>query len=401
MADLIYWVWLSSALGEPSKVREILEHFGTVENFYNANILDWRQSEIFSQNEIKLLEEQSLSHAEEIVEICEKNNWQIIPYSAENYPERLKNIQNPPAVLFVDGVFPNVDEKVLVGIVGTRKASDYALRCAEVMACGICEGGGIVVSGGAIGVDSAAHRGAISCGGKTLAVLGCGFGTGYLKSNERLRNEIKERGALVTPFTPHTGATRYNFPLRNRIISGLSLAVLVVEAALKSGSLITAGTAISQGKDLYAVPCSILESKYAGTNKLISDGANIAINPVDILFPYAEEYGLDLTDLKTSAEIFAAMRGQAKNANARIDEENITFENLTKTREKRAKNRDKAIELGGNAKAVYDALTDDFQTIGEIVEKCALPLPAVLSALTILEINNIAVNAGGKRYRLS
>jgi len=395
----VYWIWLALALGEGADIKEIIADFGGAEQLYHSNIMEWRMSSALVSKQIDRLEKTDIREAEKILAVCERNHWQVICYEDDKYPERLRQIHNPPAVLYADGVLPDIDRSVLIGIVGTRKASDYALKSADVMSRGICQGGGIVVSGGALGVDTAAHNGAILSGGKTIAVLGCGLGTNYLMENKPLRDAVKNNGALITEYPPFTKASRYTFPLRNRIISGISLGVLVVEAGVKSGSLITANHALEQNRDVYAVPCSILESNFTGTNKLIGDGAVVALNPIDLLYPYAEEYGLDLSGVKSSVEIVNATK--VKNVNAALLENSISFENTAKTRAKREKNRKTSLSLSGNSKTVFDVLTDEFTHIDIITQRSGLSAQEVLSALTVLEIAELAESAGGKRYKLS
>ncbi|MCC8015898.1 MAG: DNA-processing protein DprA, partial [Clostridiales bacterium] len=299
MNDTLYWIWLQSALGAGAFFKEIIEDFGGAKQFYEAGEREWRMSSAVLPSQIQKLKNTKITDSEEALYACRLNGWQIICYDDANYPNRLREIENPPAVLYVDGILPDIDNSVVIGIVGTRKASDYAVKAADVMSRGIAEKGAIVVSGGALGVDTAAHTGTIMCGGKTVAVLGCGLGTKYLMENKPLIDSIKNNGALITEFQPFTQATRYTFPIRNRIISGISLGVLVVEAGVKSGSLITANYALEQGKDVFAVPCSILEPEFAGTNKLIDDGAAVATKPLDLLYPYAEKYSMNLENSKT------------------------------------------------------------------------------------------------------
>lgn len=395
----LYWLWLQAALGVGARFKEIIEDFKGIKEFYNASILDWKMSCALVPKQINMLEATRIEDAESIIYSCKQNNWQIIDYDDERYPARLKEIPNPPAVLFIDGDLPNIDETVTIAMVGTRKASEYAVKVTELLSRGVAESGAVIVSGGALGVDSAAHRGAIICSGKTVAVLGCGFGTDYLMGNKMLRDSIKHNGALVTEFPPFTPATRYTFPLRNRIISGLSLGVLVVEASVKSGSLITANYAVEQGRDVYAVPCSILSPQFAGTNKLIDDGATVATKPVDLLFPYAERYAIDLSKVKT---IDVLMNESAdKSANTVRQAEKTSFENLENGRIKRERKEKNMLGLKGSTLAVYQALTDHLQSIDEITEKSGIPASAVMAALTTLEISDLAESASGKRYKLS
>lgn len=397
--NALYWLWLQNALGAGAAIKEIIEYFGGAKALYEAGSTEWRMSPVLVPRQISRLESTKLSDAEEIFYACKLNSWQIICYDDERYPDRLREIHNPPVVIYVDGILPDIDHSVVIGVVGTRKASDYAIKATDVMSRGIAERGAVVVSGGALGVDTAAHNGAIMSGGKTIAVLGCGLGTKYLMENKPLRDAIRRNGALVTEFPPFSKATRYTFPIRNRIISALSLGVLVAEAGIKSGSLITANYALEQGRDVFAIPCSILEPEYAGTNKLIDDGAFVATKPLDLLFPYAEEYGIDLGKTKSVSQIMNSTAD--KSANVPKNRKNISFEKLSEGREKRAERQQAAKSLSGDTLLVYRSLTDEFEHIDVIREKASLSIGAVLTALTALEIADLAISSGGKRYKLS
>ena len=190
-----------------------------------------------------------------------------------DYPVRLRNIFEPPSLLYVKGQLPVIDEEVAVAMVGTRKASPYGVEAAEKIAYGLSRQGAVVISGAAAGVDSASHRGALRAGGKTIAVLGNGLDVVYPAENEWLYRDIAASGALISEYPPGTAAESWHFPVRNRIISGLSLATVVVEAPEKSGALITANTALEQGRDVFAVPGPIDAPMSRGCNRLIADGA--------------------------------------------------------------------------------------------------------------------------------
>lgn len=397
--NTVYWVWLQNALGAGARIKEIIDDFGSAKSLFEANIIEWKMSPALVPKQVQRLESTPIEKAQSIIDVCEENGWDIICYEDERYPERLKEISNPPAALYVDGVFPDVDNEVLIGIVGTRKASDYAIKVASIMSRGISDCGAVVVSGGALGVDSAAHKGAVMANGKTVAVLGCGLGTKYLMSNEPLRNAIKKNGALVTEFPPFSAASKYTFPMRNRIISGLSLGILVVEAGVKSGSLITANFALEQNREVFAVPCSILSSNFSGTNKLIEDGAYVVTKPLDLLTPYAERYNIDLSKIKSVDELMNETAVQS--VNVPESEDKLSFENLESSRQKRIENNETILKLNGNNKIVFEALTEEFTHIDLIKEKCALTTSAVLSALTALEIADLAESASGMRYKLS
>lgn len=399
MNGAVPWIRLQSALGAGAALSEIIEYFGSAKALFDAGETEWRMSPVLVPRQIEKLCESTETQANEVLATCKMNGWQVVPYDDPHYPERLRSIFNPPAVLYVDGELPDIDKSIVIGIVGTRRASDYAVKAADVMSRGIAERGAIVASGGALGVDTAAHNGAMLAGGKTIAVLGCGLGTKYLMENKPLRDAVVKNGALITEFQPFTPASKYTFPIRNRIISGISLGVLVVEASVKSGSLITANYALEQGRDVFALPCSILDPAFAGTNKLIDDGAIVATKPLDLLYPYAEEYGVKIDEVKSVGKIMRETGD--KSANVYGKARDISFDNLQAGRKKREARQKAAAELSGKTKAVFNALGEEYQSADEISRAAGLSIGEALTALTALEIAGLAASAGGKRYRLA
>lgn len=399
MNGAVSWIRLQSALGAGAALSEIIEYFGSAKALFDAGETEWRMSPVLVPRQIEKLCESTEAQANEVLATCKMNGWQVVPYDDPHYPERLRSIFNPPAVLYVDGELPDIDNSIVIGIVGTRRASDYAVKAADVMSRGIAERGAVVASGGALGVDTAAHNGAMLAGGKTIAVLGCGLGTKYLMENKPLRDAVVKNGALITEFQPFTPASKYTFPIRNRIISGISLGVLVVEASVKSGSLITANYALEQGRDVFALPCSILDPAFAGTNKLIDDGAIVATKPLDLLYPYAEEYGVKIDEVKSVGKIMRETGD--KSANVYGKARDISFDNLQAGRKKREARQKAAAELSGKTKAVFNALGEEYQSADEISRAAGLNIGEALTALTALEIAGLAASAGGKRYRLA
>lgn len=398
--NLRYWLWLQRALGEGAYIKNMIEDFGSVEKLYSSNILEWRMSSALTAKQIDRLEQTDINSVDEIIYTCEKNGWTIIDYDDERYPNRLREIHNPPCVLYVDGILPDIDNLAVIGIVGTRKASTYAIKVTHIMSRGITECGALVVSGGALGVDTAAHKGALTAGGNTVAVLGCGLGASYLNENKPLRDIIKNNGALVTEYPPFTRASRTTFPMRNRIISGLSVGVLVVEAGVKSGSLITANYALEQGRDIFAVPASVLSVDFSGTNKLIDDGAMVATKPAQIVSVYAEKFST--IDISKARSIDELMNDESdKSANVEKDENKLSFESIEENREKRLKNEHKASTLNGDTKIVYQCLNDCFLHIDAIIEKTGLTSAKVMASITQLEVMGLIESTSGKRYKLS
>ena len=398
--NLRYWLWLSRALGAGAAIKSLCEEFGGAKEIYNSNIIEWRMSPSLSLNQINRLESTSLNSIEEIIYTCEQNGWKIIDFDDERYPNRLKEIYNPPAVLFVDGELPDIDNSLCIGVVGTRKASAYAVKSAHIMSRGIAEAGAVVVSGGALGVDTASHKGAIMAGGKTISVLGCGLGANYLMKNAPLRDVIKRNGALITEYPPFESASKYTFPMRNRIISGLSLGVLVVEASVKSGSLITAKHALEQGRDVFAIPSSVLDVDFRGTNKLIEDGAYVATSPESILSVYRNRFAtIDMSKVRSIEELM--YDNSDKGANTEDDNKDYDFDHLEEGRQQRIELENKALSLAGDLKTVYYSLEKHFENADVIIEKSRLQSSKVMSALMQLELMGLVKSASGKRYKQS
>lgn len=395
-----YWLWFQKALGEGFDIKTILAEFGSVQTFFNATPFDWRMSTALTPRKIQKLEHTDISESDSIIDICSKNNWQIIDYDDISYPQRLKEIPDPPAVLFVDGVLPDIDNLVTIAMVGTRKASEYSIKVTNILSRGVTECGAVVVSGGALGVDSAAHKGALMAGGKTIAVLGCGFGTSYLAANKSLRDTIRCNGALVTEYPPFVPAGKRTFPMRNRIISGLSLATVVVEAGVRSGSLITARYAVEQGRDVFAIPASLLSTDFSGTNKLIEDGAMVATKPEQILSLYTERFdSINISKVRSVEELMYDTSDKSANISHQIDK--FSFENLESGRIKRIKTENEVNNLIGDNRIIYECLEDNFVHIDVIIQKTGLTGAKVISGLTQLEILGLAQSASGKRYKLS
>ena len=200
----------------------------------------------------------------------------------KEYPEALKNIFNPPEVLYINGEILEADNNA-VAIVGTRTPTSYGLEQSEKIAYELAKRGLTIVSGMARGIDSVAHKGAMRAGGRTIAVLGSGHNNIYPPENKGLYNDIVERGAVITELPDYIGPRPWNFPKRNRIISGMTLGVVVVEARVKSGSLITANFALEQGREVFAIPGTVSSTRSSGTNALIKEGAKLVSNVEDIL----------------------------------------------------------------------------------------------------------------------
>ena len=273
----IYWIWLQNICGAGSVMPELLADAfdGSVVRLYEAEDSEYDALSFVKKPLADKLKNKSLTKAREIIAYCENEGVGIITPDSAMYPKRLGRIQGRPIVLYYKGVVPNLDLEVCIAEVGTRNMTEYGAQTAYAMAYDLARAGAIVVSGMAKGVDGMAHRGAIDAGGTTIAVTGCGIDRVYPAEHKSLMLDIIKKGAVITEFPPFTPPMGRNFPVRNRIVSGLSLGTLVIEAPTKSGALITAEVAMKQGRDVFAIPGKLGEMSSTGSNSLIKNGAKI------------------------------------------------------------------------------------------------------------------------------
>ena len=287
----IYGVWLQQALGEGSrKVPPLLEYFGSCKAVYEADEQELLLSGLLVPKELTKFFNTTLDMAAEICEACRRLGYSILTPDDEEYPTRLRNLPDYPAALYICGTLPDIDDEVCIAMVGTRRASRYGYTVATDIAKDLAACGAVIISGCARGINTASHQGALLSGGKTIAVLGCGINTRYNMENEGLRRIISTSGALISEFPPGAPPLGFHFPIRNRLISGLSLGVIVVEAGAKSGSLITANLALEQGKDIFSVPGQLNSYFSKGTNRLIIDGAVPIESAADVLDEYIGKF---------------------------------------------------------------------------------------------------------------
>lgn len=289
------WVWYAQRCGIASKFADIIfdyPEFGDVEEIYNASreeLAALRKYNISSEL-ISMLADKSTLREENILNWCAKNKITIITKDDEIYPKALKALRDAPVVLYCKGKMPDLNFNLSIGVVGTRKMSEYGKNIAYEMGRGLSAGGAILVSGMALGIDGMSMSGALDVGGTTVAVLGCGIDIIYPRDHARLFERILEKGAVITEYIPGTPPAGVNFPIRNRIISGITQGVVVVEADMKSGALITAKHAIYQAREVYAVPGPIKSDNSSGTNYLIKEGVFVATCAEDILQRYTFLY---------------------------------------------------------------------------------------------------------------
>ncbi len=284
----IYWLWLMLLESfTRSQRRSLLTHFSDPEAIYQCT--DFSGCDLLPAQKEALLKK-DLKQAKTMENVCRRKRISILTILDRKYPARLRNIPDPPLVLFYRGTLPDFGMQPAIGVVGTRKATAYGLNISRQFGSQIAECGGIVVSGGALGVDAMASQGALEAKGTTVVVLGCGADIAYPAVNRNLFAQIENEGCILSEYFPGERPKPWHFPERNRIISGLSNGVLVIEAPAKSGALITARDAMDQGRDVYAVPANIDMPSCEGSNALLSEGAAAVFTGWDILRQYEAQY---------------------------------------------------------------------------------------------------------------
>lgn len=397
MAGIKYWVWLCERKGLSTQMKlRLLEQFGSPEAVYYADEGDYLQTEGMTPKLAAPLADKTTAEADRILGACERLGLRLVTMQDADYPVRLRNIYEPPCLLYVRGRLPDIDEEAAIAMVGTRDATPYGLETAESLAFSLARQGALVVSGAASGIDSAAHRGALRAGARTVAVLGGGVDVVYPRENKWLYEDIAAVGALVSEYPPGTPAVGAHFPVRNRIISGLCLATVVVEAPEQSGALITARTALEQGRDVFAVPGAINAPNSRGCNRLIANGeAALAADSGDILWEYEARYPHKLNCARVELPQnfgYQAKRERAeKQAEERAEREKLPVLDL----------RGEKSELTDDQMTVLRRLKDGELPVDDLIELTGLPTRRVLSALTVLEIEGYVADIGGKRFALT
>lgn len=397
MNYLRYWIWFTQAIGYCTpKAKQINCIYNSIEEFYLGGEKEWRLSGLFSNSEINKLKSVPLVAADGIIKECCKFGYEILTLDDPFYPQCLKDIDDPPAVIYVSGALPDMDNRFSIGIVGTRRASDYGKKASYSFAYKLASVGITIVSGGALGVDCASHHGALAADGITICVLGCGINYKYLRENEQMRSNITYKGAVISEYPPHTEPYPYHFPQRNRIISALSNGILVIEAGKRSGSLITVNSALEQdpNKLIFAL-AGTNDPRFDGSNSLIKDKvATLVTDYKDIIDAYDNLYASSEFDVKTMPkdEVIDVIPIKGKTPES-IDEYKTNIINESPVHKK-------DVELNDIEQMVYYAINSDPVHIDTILENTNLPAHKVLPALTVLELKGLIKCVQGRSYKL-
>lgn len=415
MNEQILWIWLSLACTPGTEsFRKLIDCFQTPESVYAAD-KDSITSVLGKKcADITALSDKNTDRAREILDFCIRKNIGILNFSDANFPPMLKSIKNPPVLLYYRGVLPDFKEVFCISVVGTRRLSEYGLRNAFSISRDLAVAGATVVSGMAVGVDGVAHAGALSADGITIAVLGSGIDVCYPSDHKMLAREIVKRGCVFTEYAPGTKPEKNNFPRRNRIISALSHATLVIEGKERSGALITARCAYKQERKVYALPGNVGNSNSQLTNLLIKNGASLCSSADDIVrdfeesslgllnpFKLAESKKADpfeflrrysVSALTSSDRVFSRTKKKRAEAEAPKNTENVKNDNI------KAPEPDTAL-FDKETLQIYKKIPQGEECTIESLVDSALPLRKVMKGLLKLEMGRFIVMLPGEKVK--
>ncbi len=400
---LIYWIWFAE-LPDLSLWQKhiLLEYFHDPEELYHAKANAFSVMEDITEDIIKALQNKDLSKARSILRACQEKNIQLFTLNDAAYPRRLKSTRDAPLVLYCKGFLPALDSTPTIAIVGTRKATPYGMNVSRRMGAQIAACGGIVISGGATGNDTMALSGALSCKNPVVAVLAGGVDVVYPKSNTALFSQIEKQGCLLSQYPPGTPHYRWNFPVRNRVMSGIADGVLVVEAPENSGALITARAASEQGRDVFAVPGNIDVPSCAGSNALLQDRAAPVFSGWDIMKEYEAIYPDKVHKAAPPAlfheEIPGAKVAEPATPPKKSSAKGTAAQKLPIDKEEKSAYSGIRNDLSGlneQEKAILACLTGTPKPVDDMIAEIGIPSQKVLSILTMLAIRGYVQNHPG------
>lgn len=411
--NIAYWMWLQECLGPAKKIQKLLLKYKDAESFYKAGEKEWK-AEISSPMIREKMRKKKPSDFYERIEFCKNHKIHILCPDDEYYPRQLLEIETYPLVLYIRGDYKIFAESKCIAVIGSRTPCVYGEKAAVKIVSKLAKEDYVIVSGGALGIDSVAHKAAIDNGGKTALIMGCGHGSDYLPENSELRKAVAMHGALVTEYPPKNPVTRSSFPERNRLISALSKGVVIVEAAEFSGTFSTANHALDQNKDVFVLPGDIDSGNFAGSNRLITDGAVPVFSGEDVLLYYGDIDYKSRSNIAKTGEAFDKIdvdsqfskknskHYRTKKKTTQQSSEDIIAD-ITEDEEKNSEKSEKIQKncpegISNNAKIVYNIMLSDICNVDEISRKSGLEIRKVLVAMTELEMSELVESSGPGEY---
>lgn len=409
-SERLYAVWMLSAVnGSLSFVYKALRYFTTAGEVYRCNEKMFGPN--FTAQDIEPFLNKDLSKAKSIVEYCDIKGIQIIPFSSPEYPRGFRDLKNAPCALFVKGKIPDLKDHAFLGMVGTRRATEVGQKTASTIAYEVSSADVVVVSGLAEGIDTYSHKGSLFCGKPTVAIIAGDVEHIYPKANKELYERITNNGAVISETLPGTPLRDFMFPTRNRLISALSDAVLVVESGEQGGSLITAGHCISQGKPLLAIPGSIYDPMAKGTNNLIKKGATLVTSSDDILKVLNKQYNGKLSIKKRSATSNPMLLKPTNKETTTVSVETTKPKRTSSKKNKEpeiqtndrfaaeARNAFKLADLSENERKVFGVIADKGPCALDVIcQSCGLTFNETVVIVSNLELEDLIKEVGYNNY---
>lgn len=392
---LTYWLWLECLTDlSISQKHALLEYFKDPEEIYRAKESAYRAVPSLTEENYSALANKDMKRARSLAEECSQKRIGIVAYGDSGYPARLRQIPDAPLVLYYRGRLPNWELSPAIGVVGTRKASTYGLQIAEKMGAQIAACGGMVVSGGATGIDGVAMEHALLQEGFVVGVLGFGVDMVYPASNRALFAKVEEKGCLLSEYPPGTPGHKWHFPRRNRIISGISHGVLVVEAPEVSGALITARHAMEQGREVFVVPGNINSVSAVGSNNLLREGATAVFEGYDILREYESRFPDKIRRAEPQTILRQVPQIPEKETPAPTKPRKIPVDNGGDTQYS-------VLNSGGPSlteeeKVLLSCLTEKVEAVDEVIARSGLEAAKAMSILTKLSLKGVVKHHPGK-----
>ncbi|MCL2856898.1 MAG: DNA-processing protein DprA [Oscillospiraceae bacterium] len=398
MTDSAIWIWYQLLLGIGTRrSHQILEYFPDPADILRG--IEARGQVLSMLKEDELMAWQpALRTAEEIKRRTLSKGCEIITPDHPFYPPLLQNIHAKPAALYVKGDLTCLQGTLVIAMVGTRNFTEYGRDVGRKIAQELAACGAVVVSGLAKGIDTICHTAALKAGGKSIGILGCGIDVDYPSGSAQLKRNLVESGAVLTEYPLGTEALKANFPMRNRLISGMSDGTLVVEADMKSGSLLTAAHALQQSREVFAVPGSIFSVREQGTHKLLKEGAKLTESAHDILgeFAHRNYKGLCPERIPELTAYNPARDGKAQEVQTPAG----SLDKTPEPKPERPAPKSLPEEIYGPAREVYALLGTQPKTVETIADECQFGLAKIQSALTQLEIYGLIKGYPGRRFSL-
>ncbi len=405
--SLVHWIWFAEKRLSYKTEKLLLESKTDPANIFYSQSDELEKMGIAGEELQKLLDKE-LSHADNIIGRCAEKNVSIITIQDAVYPQRLKNIADPPLVLYVKGHLPSVDTEPVIAVVGTRKCTFYGEKITRDISYEMAARGATICTGLAEGIDSRAAEAALMAGGQVIGVLGTAIDEVFPKFNRGLFDDVAARGALISEYAPGYPGSKLAFPRRNRIIAGLSLAVVVPEAPERSGALITVRHALENGRDVFAVPSNADSKEGKGSNTLIQEGAGLVMRGWDVLREYKELFPDKISEkgpekIPDQRYVPEAKQEIPQEAKPLKEEPGKGFFKF-RVPVRKAKNENLASQLSSlseNQLKIVAVMTKPSMHVDDIIDLSAMPASLVLSELTMLQIKGYVSQESGKRFTLN